>query len=316
MSELQIMKLKNSLGSSVLDKLTEEEIQKIAKLVIIDQAKTEMKMEIKKISFDYETRKADFLNRYNAIKTKKAYRAALKVMENYIAKEKIDFFDFEKSETVDRFINFVISLPLSSATIRQIIAGISSFFAVLTRWNVIDRNCFTGIRRPKKQRVKKMAILTDEDYQKMLEALDRQGTGRGSYKRTAGVRSKWQLIFRLLYETGLRSDAVKSIQIGQSGSLRYHSKGKDGFLNIDKKFATKLRVLDFSKITVYSIAYAMRKACNDAKLETVYQPHSFRHCFAIKQYKIDCDIYRLMHLLNHSSISSTENYLKTLGIQI
>jgi len=44
-------------------------------------------------------------------------------------------------------------------------------------------------------------------------------------------------------------------------------------------------------------------------------PHNFRHCFAVGYIRNGGDIYRLSRILGHSTISTTQLYLRSMGIE-
>jgi integrase/recombinase XerD len=44
-------------------------------------------------------------------------------------------------------------------------------------------------------------------------------------------------------------------------------------------------------------------------------PHAFRHCFAVTYVRRGGDIYRLSRLLGHASITTTQRYLRSMGIE-
>jgi site-specific recombinase XerD len=76
--------------------------------------------------------------------------------------------------------------------------------------------------------------------------------------------------------------------------------------------ASELRQLDLTSITETSVRKSLQSACRLAGVKA-FNPHCRRHLFAVSEYRQDKDIYRLQKLLNHSSISITEAYLKTMG---
>jgi integrase len=51
-------------------------------------------------------------------------------------------------------------------------------------------------------------------------------------------------------------------------------------------------------------------------IRDAYSAHDFRHYFAVSQYKEDRDIFKLSKLLDHSNISITQTYLKSLEIDV
>ncbi len=45
-------------------------------------------------------------------------------------------------------------------------------------------------------------------------------------------------------------------------------------------------------------------------------PHAFRHCFAVTYIRRGGDIYRLSRLLGHASITMTQRYLRSMGVDV
>jgi integrase/recombinase XerD len=45
-------------------------------------------------------------------------------------------------------------------------------------------------------------------------------------------------------------------------------------------------------------------------------PHAFRHCFAVTYIRNGGDLYRLSRILGHASISTTQIYLRSMGIDV
>ena len=48
---------------------------------------------------------------------------------------------------------------------------------------------------------------------------------------------------------------------------------------------------------------------------TRVNPHAFRHCFAVSYIRNGGDIYRLSRILGHTSISTTQLYLRSMGLE-
>jgi len=44
-------------------------------------------------------------------------------------------------------------------------------------------------------------------------------------------------------------------------------------------------------------------------------PHAFRHCFAASYIRRGGDLYRLSRILGHSTITTTQLYLRSMGIE-
>jgi integrase/recombinase XerD len=55
--------------------------------------------------------------------------------------------------------------------------------------------------------------------------------------------------------------------------------------------------------------------CHSIGISTRVHPHAFRHCFAVTYIRRGGDIYRLSRILGHASISTTQIYLRSMGIE-
>ena len=131
---------------------------------------------------------------------------------------------------------------------------------------------------------------------------------------------------------GLRVGGLPSLNIDYtSQAFTTQSKGKlyNGHLNeadcvgatpVLKYFATfegkkkPFANLDSSNLKM-QIAYWMKKLHLQGIIPTVYSAHDFRHYYS-KAFYIQSgnDIYKLQKMLNHSGISITETYLKSLNM--
>ena len=295
-----------------LNQLSTEQLESIAKLVYMDKLKKKVDDEITKQGIDYPEYKNQFLAECKAQNTRKVYFKAFEIFEEFLQRHSLQYADCGALE-IDRFI---LSLDLdqknlSGATKRLWIRAISAFYSKLLRYNFIARNPFIGAKLPKEGRKRKLNIMTEEDYLKILDTL-KPRKGRGEYKRSEAIMTKWKTIFTLLRETGLRVGAVKTIKIGENGKLNYYSKGKEGKTIVNPELAKKLKKIDLSKITESSVQKALQHACRRAGV-TIMNPHSIRHLFASSFYQQTKDIYSLKKQLNHSSIGITEIYLKSLN---
>ena len=132
-----------------IDKLTPDQYNAIAKMLIIDKVKAKLDLAVKKELFDYTEKKALFLKSLRTDNTRKVYSGALKHLEDYLNNKDLSILDAD-SYIVD---DFVTTLNVkSNSTARIIIAGCSKFFSMLKRWNVLTVNYFLGCSLPKQQR--------------------------------------------------------------------------------------------------------------------------------------------------------------------
>jgi integrase/recombinase XerD len=60
----------------------------------------------------------------------------------------------------------------------------------------------------------------------------------------------------------------------------------------------------------------LTRLCRSLGITTArVNPHAFRHCFAVTYVRNGGDIYRLSRILGHTSISTTQLYLRSMGLE-
>ena len=69
------------------------------------------------------------------------------------------------------------------------------------------------------------------------------------------------------------------------------------------------------KLLYRNIFRDIEKLCKKAGITRHVHPHLFRHCFAVTYVRRGGDIYRLSRILGHTSISTTQIYLRSMGIE-
>ena len=119
---------------------------------------------------------------------------------------------------------------------------------------------------------------------------------------------------------GLRVGSLRNMKIW-GNKYKSVSKGKQIYGEFPVEVITNLNnKITFENMTTNSIKLRIyrqtMKLYKEGKIRSPYSCHDFRHFFAVTEYKKDKDIYRLSKLLDHSNISITENYLKSLKIEI
>lgn len=315
----QTQKIKDLAKSIVveapqLSDLNPAQLEAIAKLVITDRLKDQMKRAVNLAGIDYEAEKTRFLetNSKTASKhTARAYKNALKKLEAYAEARNISPLELTPA-TADDFINDLKKQDYSPATIRQAVATASSFFTFLERRvnnnGLILSNPFRGTKaRPPKKLVRACQYPTASEIKIIIDFLPAELSA---------------IVFLMAYR-GLRSGAFPGLKI-HGKTFETTSKGKDIAGELSEACLNKIKALGgnnaepFTRWTAGAIQqearYYITKLYKAGKISAVYSVHDFRHFYAVQEYTKDKDIYRLSKLLGHASIQVTENYLKGLKV--
>ena len=71
------------------------------------------------------------------------------------------------------------------------------------------------------------------------------------------------------------------------------------------------------RLSARNVYRDIKAVCQHAGVVGVHvHPHAFRHCFAVTYVRNGGDIYRLSRILGHASISTTQIYLRSMGIDV
>lgn len=317
-----IKQVAETLERAKLENLTETELKKIASAVMVDQLKQELQDRVKASKVDIETRFEEFIQD-KAENTQAIYRKAWQHYRDYCSGKGIDPL-FVKAREADSYVRFLNASQMSKSTVRMYMSAISAFYSMLERWEDVSTNPFRGARRPKNE-TPVPQVPTDGEIETMIR--DQEATlnseGRGANKRIEAARLLLPAI-HIMSRYGLRAGALPTLEIKRSGEFTARSKGKQITGTFDPETLELLKRLDlgnrpFEGIGESTIRGAMRNLCTRLKdagsLEAVYSPHDLRHHFATRFYRESGnDLISTMRALNHTSVQTTQNYLRTLGI--
>ena len=299
-----------------LSELTSAQLEALARLVITDKLKDQMKKAVNLASIDYTAEKERFLettSKTGSKQTRRAYGNALKKLEAYAQARNISPLELTPA-TADDFINDLKKQDFSPATIRQATATASSFFSFLERRvnnnGIVILNPFRGTKaRPAKRLVRACQYPTAREAKTIINALP----------------TELSAIVFLMAHRGFRAGAFPEMKI-HGRTFETTSKGKEITGELSEACIARIKDLNknssqpFARWTAGAIEqearYYITKLFNEGKISTVYSVHDFRHFFATQEYGKDKDIYRISKLLHHSSIQVTENYLRGLKVII
>jgi len=317
--------------------LSESDRAQILKIAAVDDYKSELQHKAKIAKLNYSDLKATFLTNAKSEHTKEAYILALSRLEMYLGILGKSFAEISTLEA-DKFIqSHFLSKPLNkgalnmmaadraSASIRRDASCIGAFYSFVQRISNNEfANPFRGTRaKPALQPVKELCVPTKEEISAILASKD--------------VPKELRAAIAIMAYRGIRVGGLPGLNIDYiNQSFTTMSKGKayNGHLTECDTVGTTpvlkyFNVFEgkkkpFNGMTApqikMQVAYWMKRLNQKGVISVCYSCHDFRHHFAVAQYRGDYansnkgDIYKLQKLLNHSSISITETYLKSLNL--
>lgn len=302
-----------------LDSLNKKQLESIAKMIKVDQLKEELRAKVKRERFDFDNIVEEFLiDRSESLYTVKQYRRNLERYFSYL--DSRDLHPLEvKAREVDGFIRFLNSSKLASATRRNIIDTISSFYSYLHRLELVTHNYFKGSRKPVVEKAAPLRVPTLYDIELIRESYleDLKACGRGS---TGKRRAALQMLplFDLTLTTGLRLGALRTLKISPDGSYTGRSKGKALQGRICKAIRKRIKEagINLEEQSEAKIQKNFERKIKRLYGEPRYSWHDLRHYFAVWHYRTHKDIYTLSVLLNHGQITTTTKYLESLKQEI
>jgi len=293
-----------------LTDLSREELEQLARVVIMTNLRDDLKRRAELARIDYEREVNTFLSnasRSGSWATISAYTYSLARFDGWVVQHSLDALDLTPRQA-DEYIYSLRLAGRSPGTIRLEVAAVSAFFSFLERRYDVVRNPFRGTRaRPAYRPTREIVIPDEAELRVVLQ------TARPWLKAAIAC-----MCFR-----GLRVGALPTLTIDE-GRFSGWSKGKavNGILPSSALAAIEEAGLDRRRpfFGVFSVHIADRvrrhayRLVARKMLRSVYSAHDYRHYFAVHEYRAVPDMYRLKKLLGHYDLRTTERYLKTLKI--
>lgn len=300
-----------------LHDLTPEQIEEIAKRVIIGRYTAKMNKGIDLAEIDYAEEKVKFLKLRKSKYTARNYNYAFSDFEQYMR-------DYQHKTPLectpaiaDDYILHMKAEDKSNALIRLSVAAMSSFFNHIGRYHNAIRNPFIGTKALPKKVAKKR--IEDE-----IPTTDLELFGREIKTIIETIEDKELKVMAYIM-------AYRGLRCGSFQSMTFHgdkffaaSKGNDisGMLPAiclqaikeegikrDRPFAN-WKTEDVSSKFKYHVSKLFRAG----RISYRYSCHDLRHFYAMTKYTETKDIYGVSKLLGHSNISTTETYLRGLKV--
>ncbi|TAL36281.1 MAG: hypothetical protein EPN93_08625 [Spirochaetes bacterium] len=269
-----------------------------------------------------------------AAKTYKNYEQTLTDFLRFTWEEYPDLKDITEitRETIRSYENHLLSAPgyrkkpLTKERRARYCMNIRVFFRFLEREERVYRNPASNIAIPRRRNPLIKDVLTVEEMDTLLKA--------AAGETFQGLRDR--AILELLYSTGIRSEELCGIQMGDidlTEKLLVVRKGKFGKERVVpfgesakywvSRYVERVRgllgagnndrlfvSLRGKNLTVSMLWRIVKRAMRTAGIEKNVTAHTFRHSCATHMLKGRADIRYVQKQLGHESISSTERYLK------
>ena len=291
--------------------LPAEDLDKLARAVVADELKGELKRAADLERIDYPAERDRFIERSSRTgspRTRDLYRRALGRLEDWCSTQGLGVLELTPA-LADDWIADLRGQGRAPATVNVDVAAASSFWTWLERRHVELRNPFRGTRaRPPRKATRKLAIPTEGELVILEDAAD-------PVLRAA---------IAVMAHAGLRVGALPSLSI-MGSRWTASTKGKeqrgtvpDSVRKAIERAGLPLRA-PFADLTATKILdrfrYLVRRVLKDGKIANRYSVHDLRHAFAVRLYQASHDVYQVEQALGHANVAVTETYLRSLGLQ-
>lgn len=312
--------LSQLLHNFELDDLTEEDFKTVYKGLLYDKAKKQMQFEFDVAGFNQSEIISNWLDIQTSKRTKLNYKRAMTVFLQFLKEKDVHVLGVDTTVADEYMMYLLNTVQYSPSSAKVHLSSVSAFYTQLIRWNHVNKNPFRGQKRTfKKEDNGKHYIPTEHEINALIQSFlnDKNAKGSGSYKKRNAVVPTVSAILIMAYR-GLRIGAFSTLEIKEGGRFTAYSKGKaiQGHINdglAGKNLYQKLKDVGWKPNTPFSNSTTSQRHI-DRRISVLFgnnkfSCHSFRHFFAVREYQVDKDIYRVKVLLHHSSIQTTERYL-------
>jgi site-specific recombinase XerD len=293
-----------------LSDLNMAQLEKLAQIMTTQRLSDELGYAVNVAGIDYDKEKALFLKSISpndSACTKATYKYGMKKLEMYASRNDLKLLSLTPSQA-DQYILSLRQEGRAANSVRLDVSIASSFFTFISRRHKAIDNPFRGTRaKPGNKAMKKVVIPIDTEIKVILD----------------NVPLFEKAIITCLYSRGFRVGALPALTIW---GTKFNSRSKQvdiaGEIPNEAIMAIKAAGLNthkpfsgFSSNALKTrVKKQMKKLYEADLIRHLYSSHSFRHYYAVTEYKKNNDLYRVSKLLFHTSLSVTERYLQGLGV--
>lgn len=257
-----------------------------------------------------------------------AYLKDLDLFEQWVDLEGLSLIEVDG--TIARtYLYYLGQNNISKSSMSRKISSLRLFYSFLVDCNEIDANPFRNIHSPKK----------DKTLPKVIKEIDMELFFEDVYSRDDPLSQRSQVLFELLYGSGLRVSELVALNVSDvenKSYIRVIGKGrKERIVPLSKK---SIKALDTylapnggraalqekndevchalllnnrgKRLTRRGVIYVIDKYVEKGALQYHVSPHSFRHSFATHLLDHGADLKMIQEILGHDSLSTTQIYTK------
>ena len=261
-------------------------------------------------------------------RTIKAYTYDLNLFDKFLKPKKIKDVN---TSIIRKYLQVLQEKGLKSTSIKRKLATLKVFFSFLENEEIIDISPMHKLKGRFKIPRKLPRILSINEVSELLSILNKESQKYSGYKKYQWLRN--QLIFELLFSTGIRIDELVKLKIEDydrnNKTLLVYGKGrKERIIYISSNEVQNLisrhiilrneidTIHDFlfvnnrlTPLSVHSIRNIFKTILSKSSITKHYTPHCLRHTMATLLVENGADIRSVQEILGHSSISTTEIYV-------
>lgn len=255
------------------------------------------------------------------------FKYFINFVSNHFSKNKISVTDFQKLELIDfrSWLSFLknINPTLHAKSLARARASVKSFYFYSILTKKVKSSEIYNLANPKLPKSLPRAISEKQIY-KVLNELSKDKNPFSRLRNTAIIYLLWGCGLRVSEVLSLNSNQIKEnyiIVVGKGKKERIVPllpEIKEKILIWEswkhKNFNSKILAIFVSKLgnrlTARYIQKLIAKLRIELNLDESFTPHSLRHSFASQLLMNGVDLRTLQTMLGHTSLATTQHYLK------
>jgi integrase/recombinase XerC len=249
------------------------------------------------------------------------------------------------------YLGLLYERGLTKASAARALAAVRSWFKWLAKEGKVKQNPALLVSTPKLPK-HLPRVPSMEEVNRVLNSLDREGSGEGSVAKDKHDAAAWperdRAIFELLYGCGIRNSELVGLDMGSvkwrddavlvrgkgkkerlvplgdeaAVALRAYlplreakllAAGKEALVH-DGPLVMNLRMRGDCRLTTRSVGRIVKAIALSRGLAADVHPHTLRHAFGTHMLEEGADLRAIQEMLGHERLSTTQRYTQlTVG---